>query len=1156
MKRLRAVSCVFLFLCVLWESGVDPLATTTFTAPVTLSGLDVPYTQNFNTLASASSSTFLPPGWGLDETGGSFAVNGQYTVGDGSSIAGDVYSFGTIGSSDRAFGTLLTHLLSPMIGAAFTNGTGSTIRGLDIAYIGEQWRAGVTNRGVADRLDFQFSVDATSLTNGTWTDADALDLLSTNISTTAGALDGNAAINRHGIAGTISGLNLAPGATIRIRWKDVALTSADNDDGLAIDEFTLTPRGGVTTPPSATGAASPASINTGDATLLTVTVTPGTNPSSTGLTVLGDLTGIGGSSIQPFYDDGTSGDVMAGDHVFSFATTVAPTASSGVASLPVSISDAESRTATATISLTVIRPATPIHDIQGNGAVSPLTGASDITTEGIITGVKSNGFFIQASPADYDLDPNTSEGIFVFTTSAGLPATAAVGNRVRVSGTINEFGVTGDPAGVSSTEITSPAITVLATGQPLPPAVTLTAADLFPGASFLQLEKYEGMRVHLDTVVSVTPTGGIVSEANATSTSSGLFFAVLPGTARPFREPGIQAPLPVPPDAPATATPPVFDGNYEHIGVDSYSSFLNAMDAKVTAPPAGSTLEVTTGVTVNNVTGPLDFASRLYIVDAERWNPPAAATANISAAAVSDRRDGEFSVATFNLERFFDTANDSGVSDVVLNAAAFDGRLRKASLAIRNVLRMPDIIGVEEVENLPTLQAIADRVNGDAATAGQESPQYQAFLMEGQDVGGIDSGLLVRADRINLQPGQFTVTQYGGAGTTYVEPDGSTALLNDRPPLVLDATVSNGGYEPYPITVIVNHLRSLSGIDGSDGARVRAKRRAQADYLAQLSRTFQAAGKHVISVGDYNAFDVNDGYVDVVGIVRGIPAPASEVTLTTMVPAELPAPPLFDAIALAPADQRYSFVFDGNAQELDHVLVTPDLRINRIEYGRMNADFPESDRGDVTRPERLSDHDPIVAFFNLPDVDTTAPLLTLPGSITVEGNTFGGADVTFAVSARDGVDGDVTPVCDHASDSLFTVGTTMVSCTATDAHGNTSAGSFAVTVTDSRAPAVNATSVSPGSIWPPNGQMVRVTVLVTASDTVSATSSRIVGITGNDGATSGDSQIAGALTALVRASRSGGGAGRTYMLTIETTDTAGNVSMSTATVFVPHDQRK
>jgi NAD(P)H dehydrogenase (quinone) len=97
---------------------------------------------------------------------------------------------------------------------------------------------------------------------------------------------------------------------------------------------------------------------------------------------------------------------------------------------------------------------------------------------------------------------------------------------------------------------------------------------------------------------------------------------------------------------------------------------------------------------VTNVTGPLDYSFRLYVVDAENWNLPAAATPNMTLAAVSPTQPGEFSVGSFNMERFFDTVNDPAVSDVALSPAAFDGRLNKASLAIRTVLQMPDILVV------------------------------------------------------------------------------------------------------------------------------------------------------------------------------------------------------------------------------------------------------------------------------------------------------------------------------------------------------------------------------------------------------------------------------------------------------------------------------
>jgi len=108
-----------------------------------------------------------------------------------------------------------------------------------------------------------------------------------------------------------------------------------------------------------------------------------------------------------------------------------------------------------------------IHDIQGSGNTSPLAGQT-VTTTGIVTGVRSNGFFIQTPDAGADADPNTSEGVFVFTGSP-VPAGAAVGNAVRVTGTVQEFIPSSDPFSPAQTEISgSPVTTVQSTGNPLP----------------------------------------------------------------------------------------------------------------------------------------------------------------------------------------------------------------------------------------------------------------------------------------------------------------------------------------------------------------------------------------------------------------------------------------------------------------------------------------------------------------------------------------------------------------------------------------------------------------------------------------------------------------------------------------------------------------
>ena len=111
--------------------------------------------------------------------------------------------------------------------------------------------------------------------------------------------------------------------------------------------------------------------------------------------------------------------------------------------------------------------------------------------------------------------------------------------------------------------------------------------------------------------------------------------------------------------------------------------------------------------------------------------------------------------------------------------------------------------------------------------------------------------------------------------------------------------------------------------------------------------------ERIVSVGDYNAFQFNDGYVDSIGTIKGTPAPADQVLLPSD---DLVNPNLVDLVDTAPADQRYSFIFDGNAQELDHVLVTQNLvpLSNGLSCERNNADFPRCCATTRTRPSRLS----------------------------------------------------------------------------------------------------------------------------------------------------------------------------------------------------------
>jgi hypothetical protein len=673
------------------------------------------------------------------------------------------------------------------------------------------------------------------------------------------------------------------------------------------------------------------------------------------------------------------------------------------------------------------------HDVQSALDESPLVGQI-VAVQGIVTARRfNNGFFIQTpdAVAETEGNPQTSEGLFVFTSSA---PTVSVGDDVVVTGTVTEFSPSADPNQPPITEIVTPTIVVQGTGQPLPTPIALTTADLSPSGGPLQLEKYEGMRVAPGVLSVVAPTAGSVNEPNGTGSNNGVFYTVFAGTPRPFREAGIDV-LDPPPlcdeNAASACALPVFDGNPERLRVDS--------DGQVGVFPG---VIVSTGASINIAAGVLDYAFRTWTVLPDS-GALTIVTPGFAPQGVAAPNATEYQVASMNLQRFFDTVNDTATDDPVLTAMAYTNRLTKASLIVRDSLHAPDVIGVQEAENLIVLQDLAARIDADAVAAGQPAPGYQAHLIEGNDIGGIDVGVLTRANVTVHSVEQWRPDE------TFINPrDGTSELLNDRPSLVLDVTVQGPADRlPAHVFVIVNHLRSLNGIDDPvDGVRVRAKRKAQGESVAQLLIQLQTEnpGVPIVSVGDYNAFEVSDGYVDLLGIIRGDQAPAEQVVEWSAMGLDP------DFTSAAPAGD-YSYSFDGNAQTLDHVLLSSaaSTALSGFGHAHIDADFPEVLRGDPGRPERLSDHDPAVARFFFP-LDTTAPVFGPVSDVTEPATTFDGATVVYVLPiANDNLDAVVPVLCAPASGTFFPVGATTVTCTANDIAGNTATTSFVVTVTRS-----------------------------------------------------------------------------------------------------------
>ncbi len=185
--------------------------------------------------------------------------------------------------------------------------------------------------------------------------------------------------------------------------------------------------------------------------------------------------------------------------------------------------------------------------------------------------------------------------------------------------------------------------------------------------------------------------------------------------------------------------------------------------------------------------------------------------------------------------------------------------------------------------------------------------------------------------------------------------------------------------------------------------------------------------------------------------------------------------------------------------------------------------------------------------------DVTPPTVTVPADITREATSPSGAVVTFGATATDAVDGNITPVCVPASGSTFALGTTTVTCTATDHAGNQGHASFHVTVVDTTAPVISRFSPSQSSLWPPNHKMVSLSMNVTVTDVADpAPVCRITAITSNESVT-GAWTFSG-LNFSLRAERNGDGSGRIYTIYGECRDASGNVATATATVTVPHNQ--
>ena len=590
-----------------------------------------------------------------------------------------------------------------------------------------------------------------------------------------------------------------------------------------------------------------------------------------------------------------------------------------------------------------------IQGIQGSGLASPLEGQVVRTEGNLVTAVGSDFFVIQApDPVLLRAGPGlASRGLFVFTDS---PPAVAVGDAVTVQGPVVEFfGLTQiRPADV--VEVTSSGNTL-----PVPVAFdsqTPSPDPAAPSCGVNNFECFESMRVSVPdgfvTGASQRFGSDLVAEAFVSATGSRL-----------LRGPGVEFPGlgVICPDC------PVWSGAPERFELDPDRITGNNLTL------AGGTTFSATGVIGFEFGGYELWPTDLSIHFRPELPVPAP---------VGDLT--ELTIASLNALNFFDDIDDPdrpiaacGAGFIASNrdvptAAEYQLKLDKLADTIIEAMGLPDVVALQEVESDTVLQALADRI----ATRSAGAVSYSVELVFGNDRGEINNGFLINTARVAVD----AVLQEG-AGECL---SSDNTPLHDRPTLTLEGRFIAGGAD-WPFVVMNNHLRSLGGVD--DEARVRLKRHEQAQSVAARVQARQTADPDLpmILIGDKNAFEFTDGFVDVIGLLSGTSiADQNLVNIENegapgFDPSNQVSPPLVNALKRLTAGERYSFVFrEGSAnravaQALDHALLNQAANrfVSDFGYMRGNADSWVGFEDDAMTFARSSDHDGLVLVL---DVDS------------------------------------------------------------------------------------------------------------------------------------------------------------------------------------------
>jgi hypothetical protein len=593
-------------------------------------------------------------------------------------------------------------------------------------------------------------------------------------------------------------------------------------------------------------------------------------------------------------------------------------------------------------------PATFIHQVQGAGDSSPIVG-SVVTIEGNVVGDyqgagQFSGYYLQEEDADADEDVATSEGIFVFNTSAAVN----VGDKVRVRGTVVEFSGLTELSSVSSTTICAPGGTV-----------TPTEVSL-PVPSIPEWERYEGMSVDMAQPLTVTEVFSLARFGEVALSAGGR----------------LENPTNVvAPGAPAIALQNLNDRSRILLDDGNNQQNIDPTYYPQGGLSASNTLRV--GDTVADLAGVLDFRFGVYRIQPVDASAVTFTTTNPRPAA-PEPVGGDLQVAAFNVLNYFNGDGSGGSFPTARGATTPAEFARQRAKIVAAITALDaEVVGLMELENDSTdagFGAIEDLVAGlNDATA----PGTYDFVDTG--VVGTDA---IRVG-IVYQPG--VVTPVGSHAIMDSSVDPRFIDTKNRPSIAQTFEVTATGSR---FTAVVNHLKSkgsdcndVGDPDTGDGqGNCNATRTAAAEALVDwLAGDPTGSGNaDVLLLGDMNSYAMEDpitvfrnaGYVDTIAEFVG--------------------------------EEAYSYVFQGQSGYLDHALASPSLaaRVSDVTEWHANADEPVALDYNVEfksanhvntlyapNAYRSSDHDPVLVGLDLnaaPTVDAGGPYSVVEGgTVTV-----------------------------------------------------------------------------------------------------------------------------------------------------------------------------